>query len=57
MKSYSDSPPAGKDVKQTSMLSTTAREPAATTTGTNTQKRHTTNGSSKIGATGAKGHP
>jgi hypothetical protein len=52
--SYSDTVPAGRDVKDTNQLSTTARERNAT--GTNTQKRATTKHKS-LGALGGQGHP
>lgn len=52
--SYSDTVPAGRDVKDTNQLNTTARERNAT--GTNTQKRHTTKHKA-YGALGGQGHP
>lgn len=52
--SYDGPAPAGRDVKATNQLSTTARE--ANATGTNTQKRATTK-HKPYGELGGKGHP
>lgn len=52
--SYDGPVPAGRDVKDTKQLSTTARETNAT--GTNTQKRHTTK-HKPFGPGGGQGHP
>lgn len=51
---FNDDSPKGRDVKDTSMLNTKAREKYAT--GQNTTKRATNSGSS-FGKLGAKGHP
>tara|TARA_R110000803_G_scaffold90465_1_gene157852 strand:- start:4224 stop:4406 length:183 start_codon:yes stop_codon:yes gene_type:complete len=51
---FNDTPPKGKDVKNTSHLNVTAKE--VHQTGTNTTSRYTTKGS-KFGKLGAKGHP
>jgi hypothetical protein len=45
-----------KDVKDTRMLDTTAREPASTVSGDNPQKRYTTK-HKPFGKLGAKGQP
>lgn len=51
---FNDEAPKGKDVKDTSMLNTTARETYAT--GKNSLKRYTTK-SGGPGKLGIKGHP
>lgn len=51
---YNDTPPKGKDVRDTAQLNVTAKEKH--TTGTNSTSRYTNKGSS-FGKLGAKGHP